>query len=988
MLLLAAVAGVVVVYFPVGFSVLLGVVITAFLCPPVERFDMSSSGFALAEFWHRLRFVALRPWYVFRLGPQKGNDGQFTDKENGPTMWTPVSHSAVAAFVTGGLTAGLDWMLSFWLSSLYAPPVLGDVAYLPYVDLTGRVASVTVAGSAVCGWWVAQLVAYARRGGLFSEENAGMGFGAPPASVITGGLRGGARAVLLSGPAVSVGVAVAGLGTAAWYFGVVYATGVGPLVVVGLFVSAAVLVAAPLSRSATEQHKEWLAEQEERRQWRLRWSFIKGLGIVENQAPNLSIKAEYPRDNPTHVSWLFRLQPGTKFENFAGAMKPLASTLSTQHIVIERHRTPHGDQDLRALKLTHELEGVVLPSNPHLDSSLDNATREFAVRCAVINAFADSKLPTPMFVSMDVISAPKQPQIVKTAWRLFDGLTYDEVATKTEKLRELLKCEWCRPYQPEGTDYLGLAFGVRATATKLKRPEEAHFKKLQEIDWSYLMRQTGLLGTDGRTAELVSTRPAALGLMELTFSYAPGQYLEAVAQHIEPFKPLSGYQHIELEEHPTDPKQFILRVGATDPLGELYFFKDFKDEILRKPVRGEPFTDWAVGMKSSGELAYYQWEGEEPHLLVAASTGQGKSAVINTMMCQMLHNNHPDDINFWLIEPKTELQAYQHMAHTTRFLDLNSTSDPQHDALAMLLQEGVNEMEYRNRTFSAHRRRPQKLSEAREIAKRDPEGSSELNFPYIFIVIEECATYFANPDKDEKEAAALVKKHALRLAREARSAGIHLCIITQYPTKENVPVSLKTQCRRIGLGVNNVMASMVIIDQKGLEKITTKGRGKVSSGKGYADFRGLLLDRVEAKGIDHRGDILDVLPTNMIWPKLSEGVTPNDTYVASTRRGLAEQQAENAAKAAVADERPASNNAAEPAVDESPDTNNPVAVRDLPQPETRQREATRLETVHLETDPFEITQLEMPHVDAPPAEASPTSSNETSRHELIKFFVP
>ena len=178
-----------------------------------------------------------------------------------------------------------------------------------------------------------------------------------------------------------------------------------------------------------------------------------------------------------------------------------------------------------------------------------------------------------------------------------------------------------------------------------------------------------------------------------------------------------------------------------------------------------------------------------------------------------------------------------------------------------MLGDAVSEMEHRCRAFVEHPRQPQTLAEARELAVNDPDRSAHLNFPYLFIVIEECAAYFATPDDADIEAHALIRNHVLRLARESRAAGIHLCVVTQYPTKTNVPNTLKAQCQRIGLGTHNLMASLVTIDQKGLEKIKIKGRGKALTGTDLVDFQGFLLVHDPANDVDDRGDILNQITT-------------------------------------------------------------------------------------------------------------------------------
>ena len=216
------------------------------------------------------------------------------------------------------------------------------------------------------------------------------------------------------------------------------------------------------------EHDTAIADSDvaEQQRWRQCWGSIKNLGIAERLAPGPVAKHEYPTGpnaTPTHVSFLFRLTAATKFDHFTDAREQVAAVLSRQHVLIERHVDSYGDQDLRVIKLTHEIERGCLPPNPHLDPELDPTTRDFAVRWAVINAFQDLDLPTPMFVSLEVQEpAGDETQVIKTVWKLFDGLTYDHVVGKAEQLREALKCEQCQTRIVEGTEYVELTFGGHA----------------------------------------------------------------------------------------------------------------------------------------------------------------------------------------------------------------------------------------------------------------------------------------------------------------------------------------------------------------------------------------------------------------------------------------------------------------------------------------------------------------------------------------------
>ena len=380
-------------------------------------------------------------------------------------------------------------------------------------------------------------------------------------------------------------------------------------------------------------------------------------------------------------------------------------------------------------------------------------------------------------------------------------------------------------------------------------------------------------------------------MWELRFRYPPKIDTKQIVAALDRLKALSGCGYIEMIDTPSDQGHFTLLAGNRDPLAEVFAFSDYVQQILQDPQRGQPRIDLTVGIRPDGTLLRDCWDSEEPHLLIAGSSGSGKSTLMHSLICQMLRNNHPDDVHLWLAEPKNEMHPYKHVAHVTRFLDYQVTSESPSVAFAAMMSEALNEMTSRYTTFAEHPARPQKLAEARELARSDPGTAGHLDFPYVFIVVEECAAYFTRPmepwpedkkayadfmeDKkayadfmEDKKAYADFMHDIQKLSRESRAAGIHLLLATQYPTKENIPITLKQQCRRIGLPTTTQVASMVIIDQPGLETLKGPGRGMITTPTGLVPFRGLLLSPAESWD-----EIVEALPHDDIWPKLPPAIS-------------------------------------------------------------------------------------------------------------------
>ena len=79
---------------------------------------------------------------------------------------------------------------------------------------------------------------------------------------------------------------------------------------------------------------------------------------------------------------------------------------------------------------------------------------------------------------------------------------------------------------------------------------------------------------------------------------------------------------------------------------------------LHPPVAGRPDMVWTLGADATGALVTDSYDTETPHLLIAGGSNSGKSTVMHSMLCQLMHNNTPDDLKVWILEPKNELHPY------------------------------------------------------------------------------------------------------------------------------------------------------------------------------------------------------------------------------------------------------------------------------------------------------------------------------------------
>jgi S-DNA-T family DNA segregation ATPase FtsK/SpoIIIE len=195
-----------------------------------------------------------------------------------------------------------------------------------------------------------------------------------------------------------------------------------------------------------------------------------------------------------------------------------------------------------------------------------------------------------------------------------------------------------------------------------------------------------------------------------------------------------------------------------------------------------------------------------PHLLIAGTTGSGKSVGINAMILSLLYKNSPDQLRLLMIDPKMlEFSIYNDIPH----LLTPVITKPKQAIVA--LNNMVFEMERRYELMSENRTKS--IENYNEKVKK--EGGE--HFPYIVVIIDELADLMMTSGKD-------VEHSIARLAQMARASGIHLVVATQRPSVDVVTGLIKANLpSRISYRVGQRIDSKIILDQQGAESLLGKG---------------------------------------------------------------------------------------------------------------------------------------------------------------------
>ncbi|MDO4611879.1 MAG: DNA translocase FtsK 4TM domain-containing protein [Candidatus Saccharibacteria bacterium] len=221
-----------------------------------------------------------------------------------------------------------------------------------------------------------------------------------------------------------------------------------------------------------------------------------------------------------------------------------------------------------------------------------------------------------------------------------------------------------------------------------------------------------------------------------------------------------------------------------------------------------PLT-FAVGKDISGKAVVANL-AKMPHLLIAGTTGSGKSVMTNTLITSLLYRNAPSDLKLIIVDPKqVEMAQYNDIPH------LLTPIITQTDKALSAMKWAVGEME-RRYTLMAEERVKNIADYNAKMSKSD-KSEKEGKMPYIVVIIDEMADLMMMAGKD-------LEMLIVRIAQKGRAAGIHLVLATQRPEVKVITGLIKANIPgRIAFAVGSRIDSQIMLDQGGAEKLLGKG---------------------------------------------------------------------------------------------------------------------------------------------------------------------
>ena len=372
------------------------------------------------------------------------------------------------------------------------------------------------------------------------------------------------------------------------------------------------------------------------------------------------------------------------------------------------------------------------------------------------------------------------------------GLFKKQEEIKEDKSKEVLTLEHALTVEDKNYEFppIELLKSGKSTTKSTKKAVQDTASKLQRTLYSFGVSAKVENISVGPTITRYELKPAEGVRVNKIANLSDDIALSLAAESIRIEAPIPGKQAVGIEIPNKEKEMVALRDIIDSPE-----FKNAKSKLT-----------FALGKDAAGEVVITDI-AKMPHVLIAGSTGSGKSVCINTLITSIIYKAKPSEVKLVMVDPKVvELSIYNGIPH----LLIPVVTDPKKAAGA--LAWAVQEMENRYHLFAEKNvREIEGYNEALE-----KEGLDE-KLPQIVIIIDELADLMMVASKDVEDA-------ICRLAQKARAAGMHLVIATQRPSVDVITGLIKANiATRIAFSVTSQIDSRTILDGSGAEKLLGKG---------------------------------------------------------------------------------------------------------------------------------------------------------------------
>ncbi len=394
---------------------------------------------------------------------------------------------------------------------------------------------------------------------------------------------------------------------------------------------------------------------------------------------------------------------------------------------------------------------------------------------------------TPLTKETKKMKMSAQPDVIE------NNLFRQEEEKKEDKTKEVLQLEHAMVVEDENYEYPPIELLGKTDKKKLKGGAKAltdTATKLQKTLYSFGVSAKVENVSVGPAITRYELKPAEGVRVSKIANLADDIALNLAAETIRIEAPIPGKQAVGIEV-PNKEKEAV-------HLREVLESEEFQNNQSKLTV--------ALGKDVAGNIQLADI-AKMPHVLIAGSTGSGKSVCINTIITSIIYNAKPSEVKMVMVDPKVvELSVYNGIPH----LLIPVVTDPKKAAGA--LAWAVQEMDNRYNLFATKGVRDIK-GYNKAIEKEEGQGK----LPQIVIIVDELADLMMVAAKDVEEA-------ICRLAQKARAAGMHLVIATQRPSVDVITGLIKANVpSRIAFAVSSQVDSRTILDSVGAEKLLGKG---------------------------------------------------------------------------------------------------------------------------------------------------------------------